>query len=129
MKWKPKSSQKSSLTSPDSIGTCATPISSANNSTSSTEETDHFSESLSQNISEDQHVIIPQHLRVSEANHLQLTFGSFKAGFESGKGFISGLLAVKAAEEPKDEPAMRFVPFPCCCSLLCFNVHIFFHQQ
>lgn len=115
MEWKPKSSQKSSLICPSIIGTATTPISPlASNSTISTEEVAHLPEKLSQvDISKDQHVIIPQHIRVPEADRSQLIFGSFKPGFESTKGFMSGLQAVDSAEEPKDEPAVRFVPFLC----------------
>lgn len=112
MEWKPKSSQKSSLISPSNIGTAATPISpSANNSTISNEVT-HLPEKLSHvNISEDQHVIIPQHLRVPEAERSQLTFGSFEQGLGSMKGVMAGFHPVDSVEERKDEPAVRFVPF------------------
>ncbi|XXG51371.1 hypothetical protein AAC387_Pa02g5160 [Persea americana] len=119
MEWKPKSSQNPILTSPGSIGTCVTPISSlASNSTILIEEADHFPEEFSQiNISEDQHVIIPQHLRVPEANRLQLTFGSFEAGFDSGKGFLSGLPAIETGEEPKVETAVSILlSVPVCSS-------------
>ncbi|XXG40792.1 hypothetical protein AAC387_Pa01g1423 [Persea americana] len=107
MEWKPKSSQKSSLISPSNIGTAATPISpSANNSTISNEVT-HLPEKLSHvNISEDQHVIIPQHLRVPEAERSQLTFGSFEQGLGSMKGVMAGFHPVDSVEERKDEPAV-----------------------
>ncbi|XP_058108544.1 GBF-interacting protein 1-like [Magnolia sinica] len=108
MEWKPKSSQKSGPTSPGVIGNAATPISSSvDQSTTSAAEETHLLEKLSQvNVSENQHVIIPQHLRVPEADRSRLTFGSFGAGFDSTKGFTSGLQTFVNVEESKDEPAV-----------------------
>ncbi|XP_077240983.1 dentin sialophosphoprotein, putative (DUF1296) isoform X2 [Tasmannia lanceolata] len=107
MEWKPKSSQKSSLLSPGAIGAAATSNSSSrDNSTATTVVVDRLPEELSQdNVSEKKNVIIPQHLRVSEADRTQLTFGSFGTGFDSTKDFRSGLQAFDA-EDSKDEPAM-----------------------
>ncbi|XP_058078394.1 GBF-interacting protein 1-like isoform X2 [Magnolia sinica] len=108
MEWKPKSSQKSSLTSTGMIGTATITVSSPTDSspTSMADEA-HLLEKLSQvNISKNQHVIIPQHLRVPEADCSHLIFGSFAAGFNSAKDFLSGPKAFGNSEVSKDEPAV-----------------------
>ncbi|OVA08912.1 Protein of unknown function DUF1296 [Macleaya cordata] len=107
MEWKPKLSQKSNLVSPGIIGTTSTSISPpTNNSTDLVKEADHLQEKLSRvNIFENQHVIIPQHLRVPEADRTHLTFGSFGAGFDSSNSFASGFQAIEIAEQPNGEPS------------------------
>ncbi|KAL6000696.1 hypothetical protein ACLOJK_006422 [Asimina triloba] len=111
MEWKPKSSQKSGPSSPGAIGNVAAPIplsaEQCTTTTSPAEET-QMVEKLSQvKISENQHVIIPPHLRVPESDRSQLTFGSFGAGFDSSKGFSTGIHTFVNVLEPKDEPAVR----------------------
>ncbi|KAJ4958674.1 hypothetical protein NE237_025785 [Protea cynaroides] len=104
MEWKPKSSQKSS---PGVIGTAA-PISHlADYSTELKPETAVLQEKLLQvNVSDNQHVIIPPHLRVPEADRTQLTFGSFGAGFDSMGSLASGFQTVESAEGSNGEPSV-----------------------
>ncbi|KAF8388757.1 hypothetical protein HHK36_025437 [Tetracentron sinense] len=107
MEWKPKSSRKSSIVSPEVIGTAAIPVSTpTDNSRESKTETAQLQERLSRvNVLENQHVIIPQHLRVPEADRTQLTFGSFGAGFDSTQSLASGFQAIGSAEESSAEPS------------------------
>ncbi|XP_043704506.1 GBF-interacting protein 1-like isoform X2 [Telopea speciosissima] len=104
MEWKPKSSKKSS---PGLIGTAA-PISPlADSSSLLKSEAAHLQEKLSQvDISDNQHVIIPAHLRVPEADRTQLTFGSFGAGFDSTRSFASGFQTVGSAEGSNGEASV-----------------------
>ncbi|KAF8401057.1 hypothetical protein HHK36_014360 [Tetracentron sinense] len=105
--WKPKSSQKSRLSSPGVIETAATPVSPpTDNSRDSKTESAQLQEKLSQvSIFENQHVIIPQHLRVPEADRTRLTFGSFGAGFDCTKSLASGLQEIGSGEESSVEPS------------------------
>ncbi|XP_042484584.1 GBF-interacting protein 1-like isoform X2 [Macadamia integrifolia] len=104
MEWKPKSSQKSS---PGLIGTAAPVSPLTDNSAVLKSEAAHLQEKLSQvNISDNQHVIIPSHLRVPEADRTQLTFGSFGAGFDSTRSFVSGFETVGSAEGSNGEPSV-----------------------
>ena len=103
--WKPKSSQKSSHISPGVIGTPAKSVSPrADNPKDLESETAKLQDKLSQAIiSENQNVIIAQHIRVPETDRCRLTFGSF------GADFTSGFQAVGSTEEPSAEPSARFV--------------------
>ncbi|XP_042512042.1 uncharacterized protein LOC122087109 isoform X2 [Macadamia integrifolia] len=101
MEWKPKSSQKSN---PGVIGTAAPISPSANNSSELKSEAAHLQDKILRvNISDDEHVIIPPHLRVPEADRTQLTFGSFGAGLDSMRGFVSGFKEGGSAEESNGE--------------------------
>ncbi|CBI35892.3 unnamed protein product, partial [Vitis vinifera] len=99
--WKPKSSQKSSHIIPGVIGTPAKSVSPrADNSKDLESETAKLQDKLSQaSISENQNVIIAQHIRVPETDRCRLTFGSF------GADFASGFQAVGNADEPSAEPS------------------------
>ncbi|KAF6151126.1 hypothetical protein GIB67_002378 [Kingdonia uniflora] len=98
MEWKPKSSQKSTISGV--TGTSATPILSLTDDFAELEIiSDQLKEKLSEiNLSGDEHVIIPQHLRVLESERVKLTFGSFGAEFDSNKGFLSQSLPLENAE-------------------------------
>lgn len=105
MEWKPKSSQKATAVS-HVIETASSPHADDSGS-SNPVDVPVLSEKLSQvGILETQHVIIPPHLRVPESEHMQLTFGSFGAGFDSAKGFTSTSQAFENAQEMGDEPSM-----------------------
>ncbi|XP_068662803.1 GBF-interacting protein 1-like isoform X2 [Aristolochia californica] len=108
MEWKPKSSKKTGLNGPGVIGKPHVPtVSNADNSSATQRETSKLPEKLSQvKVSEKQPVIIPQHLRVAEADRFRLTFGSFEAGFDSTKGSTSGPQGFTNSGESKDEPAL-----------------------
>ncbi|KAK9149172.1 hypothetical protein Scep_007929 [Stephania cephalantha] len=82
--WRPKSSQKSSLKNLGVTGTDTNTISSpAENSLMSSIKVEHLQENfLKLNILENQHVIIPEHLQVPEAERAMLTFGSFGSGLD-----------------------------------------------
>ncbi|KAJ8500598.1 hypothetical protein OPV22_011150 [Ensete ventricosum] len=104
MEWKPKSTQKpmpgvvvSDSVSPSSADNlCITKLVDAN----------ELSEKLSKaSISENQHVIIPQHLQVPESERTFLTFGSFETGFDS-KGIITANQQSQSADEFTDEPSV-----------------------
>ncbi|XP_068660739.1 GBF-interacting protein 1-like isoform X2 [Aristolochia californica] len=107
MEWKPKSSKKLVLNGPGVIGKPLVPTSSSADNTSATlGETSNLPAKLLQvKVSEKQPVVIPQHLRVAEADRSRLTFGSFEAGFDSTKGSSSGLQGFTNLGESKDEPA------------------------
>ncbi|CAA6664685.1 unnamed protein product [Spirodela intermedia] len=100
MEWRPKSSQKSRIVDTGVIE--AGPASSPTENSSNLEVAD-LSDRLSEaNVFDSKHVIIPQHLRVPEAERAGLTFGSFGSGFDSGKGFQS----YAAVEAPANEPSV-----------------------
>ncbi|KAJ4952077.1 hypothetical protein NE237_028909 [Protea cynaroides] len=102
--WKPKACQKSS---PGVIGSAAPILPPVDNSSDLKSEAAHLQDKLSRaNISDNQHVIIPPHLRVPEADRTQLTFGSFGTGFDSTRGIVSGFKAVGRAEESNGEPSV-----------------------
>ncbi|XP_043720247.1 GBF-interacting protein 1-like isoform X2 [Telopea speciosissima] len=104
MEWKPKSFQKSS---PGVIGSAASISPPADNSSELKSEAAHLQDKLSRvNIFDNQHVVIPSHLRVPEADRMQLTFGSFGAGFDSTRDFVSGFKAVGSVEESNGEPSV-----------------------
>ncbi|XP_010273948.1 PREDICTED: GBF-interacting protein 1-like isoform X2 [Nelumbo nucifera] len=107
MEWKPKSSQKSNTTSPGVIGPVAIskppPV---DNSSNVKSETAHLRERLSQvNIFDNQQVIIPQHLRVPEAERTQLTFGSFGVEFSSTESFVTKSQCLECVEESNEQPS------------------------
>ncbi|KAF8393561.1 hypothetical protein HHK36_021805 [Tetracentron sinense] len=105
MEWKPKSSKKSSLISPGLIGNATTPISPPmDESRELKTEAAQLPVKLSRvNIFENHHVIIPQHLRVPEAERTRLTFGSFGVGFDSTQRFASGSQALGSEDESNGE--------------------------
>lgn len=110
--WKPKSSQKSSVTTgPGVIGTPTKSTSPpADNSKDLESDIVNLQDKVSQvNISENQNVIIAQHIRVPETDRFRLTFGSFGADFDSSLQFGSGIQAVSAPEGSNEEPAARYI--------------------
>lgn len=112
MEWKPKSIQKADVISPGVIGTASSSPHADGSGSSNPVDVPGLSEKLSQiNILETQHVIIPQHLRVPESEHTELTFGSFGADFETTKGFTYASQASENAQETSDEPTLRYCFF------------------
>ncbi|KAF9615033.1 hypothetical protein IFM89_021604 [Coptis chinensis] len=105
--WKPKSSKKSSFINSAVIATTANPHADPNdNSTNSKKEADHLQEKFSRvNVNEDEHVIIPLHLRVPEADRTQLTFGSFGLEFDSANNFSSGFQVLENQQQFTGEPS------------------------
>ncbi|PNT55050.1 hypothetical protein POPTR_001G170700v4 [Populus trichocarpa] len=104
--WKPKSSQKSSVTSPGVIGT-PTKSSSPPTDNSKNMELDaaNLQDKFSRiNIHENQNVIIAQHIRVPETDRCKLTFGSFGVGFDAPR--TPGFQAVGISEESNGESAI-----------------------
>ncbi|XP_021902872.1 uncharacterized protein LOC110818342 isoform X2 [Carica papaya] len=94
--WKPKSNQKSSVNGPGVIGTpkkSASPH--ADTCKDSESEASKLQDKLSRvNISENQNVIIAQHIRVPEIDRCRLTFGSFGLEFDSSRTLVSGFQEV-----------------------------------
>ncbi|XP_008797669.2 uncharacterized protein LOC103712805 isoform X1 [Phoenix dactylifera] len=106
MEWKPKPSPKLGTVSPGVNETTPPPSCANISSGSNQEELAGLSEKLSQvDFFGDEHVIIPEHLRVPETEWTQLIFGSFGAGFDSTKGLPSALQAQGNAEELSDGPS------------------------
>ncbi|RZC49407.1 hypothetical protein C5167_017830 [Papaver somniferum] len=102
--WKRKTSQKSSAANPGVIGKTSTSVArSPKNSAGLTKEAVDLQEKLPEvNIFENQHVIIPEHLRVPEADRSLLTFGTF----DSSNSFVaSGFQSFVGAEQPNAEPS------------------------
>ncbi|KAK9102480.1 hypothetical protein Sjap_019734 [Stephania japonica] len=90
--WRPKSSQNSSLknhgiTGMDTNTISSTPGNSLNSSIKAERLPENF---LKFNILENQHVIIPEHLQVPEAERAMLTFGSFGSGIDSPRNCAHG---------------------------------------
>ncbi|KAK9102482.1 hypothetical protein Sjap_019736 [Stephania japonica] len=90
--WRPKSSQNSSLknhgiTGMDTNTISSTPGNSLNSSIKAERLPENF---LKFNILENQHVIIPGHLQVPEAERAMLTFGSFGSGIDSPRNCAYG---------------------------------------
>lgn len=113
MEWKPKSSQKPAPISLNTTGMTSAPTSSRtdNSSNSSSVDITNLSGKLSQvNILEECHVIIPEHLRVSESERTQLTFGSFGVEFDSTEVSSSVSQALGNADQSNDEPSIRWFP-------------------
>jgi hypothetical protein len=93
MEWRPKSSQSSRL-------------SNSLTKQNQTTEVAILSESLAKsNVSEDQHVIIPEHLRVPDAEKTNLVFGSFDA--------------VKGSEETNSQPSLGY--YFCLAQFCCHD--------
>lgn len=106
MEWKPKTSLKSTTISP--AVTMTTPAAAlADTSNLSAVDVNGLSNKLSQaNISDDRHVIIPEHLRVPESEYACLTFGSFGAGLDPTEGLTSASQAFEKSEQ-FNEPCSR----------------------
>ncbi|KAL5824263.1 hypothetical protein ACOSQ3_020326 [Xanthoceras sorbifolium] len=104
--WKPKLSQKSSVT-PGVIGTPTKSTSPpADNSKDLESDAANLQDQVSRvNISENQNVIIAQHIRVPETDRCRLTFGSFGIDFDSSQKVGSGFQAVSATEGSNGESA------------------------
>ncbi|KAL4356177.1 hypothetical protein HN51_027551 [Arachis hypogaea] len=100
--WKPKSSQKLSNNGPGVIGTpkklASTPV---ENSKDMESDTTKLQDKLSQvNISENQNVIIAQHIRVRDTDRALLTFGSIGTEFNSSRHQPNNIgVAEKSNEE------------------------------
>ncbi|CAL9748492.1 unnamed protein product [Musa acuminata subsp. burmannicoides] len=107
MEWKPKSTQKPNIAIPGVVVSDSVSPSSADNlCITKLVDATELSEKLSKaSISENQHVIIPQHLQVPESERTCLTFGSFEAGFDS-KGIITANQQSQSADEFTDEPSV-----------------------
>lgn len=119
MEWKPKPSPKLGTVSHDVNETTA-PSCANVSSGSDREELAGLSEKLSQvNFFGDEHVIIPEHLRVPETEWTQLIFGSFGVGFDSTKGLPSAFQPQGNAEESSDGPSVRLFSSP-HLFLLCY---------
>ncbi|XP_020090770.1 uncharacterized protein LOC109711862 isoform X3 [Ananas comosus] len=99
MEWKPKTSLKSTTISP--AVTMTTPAAAlADTSNLSAVDVNGLSNKLSQaNISDDRHVIIPEHLRVPESEYACLTFGSFGVGLDPTEGLTSASQAFEKSEQ------------------------------
>jgi len=109
--WKPKSSQKSSITSPGVIGT---PTKSSSPPTDNSKCMELNAANLQDkfsrvNIHENQNVIIAQHIRVPESDRCKLTFGSFGVEFDPSRNSTPGFQAVGISEESNRESAIRSV--------------------
>ena len=111
IEWKPKSSQKSAVSSPGVIGTPGKSVSPpAENSKDLESEAANLQDKLSRvNVNEHQNVIIAQHIRVPETDRCRLTFGSIGTEFDSSRNLVSGLQPVGTTEESNGEPAARLV--------------------
>ncbi|KAM7254406.1 hypothetical protein ACFE04_003786 [Oxalis oulophora] len=105
--WKPKSSQKSSTTSPGVIGTSKKPASPpADYSKNVESESAKLQEKLAGiDICDNQNVIIAQSIRVPEIDRCRLTFGSFGMELDTSRNSVSGFQAVGAIEESNGESA------------------------
>ncbi|XP_039124801.1 GBF-interacting protein 1-like isoform X2 [Dioscorea cayenensis subsp. rotundata] len=107
MEWKPKTTQKPSLSNEEVHEVPSLPSSDVDGSVRSSEvEAAGLSDKVAQvNISRVEHVIIPHHLRVPESERLQLTFGSFESGFQLNKDVTSSK-ASHSVELQHDESSM-----------------------
>ncbi|XP_059456437.1 GBF-interacting protein 1-like [Corylus avellana] len=107
IEWKPKSSQKSAVSSPGVIGTPGKSVSPpAENSKDLESEAAKLQDKLSRvNVNDHQNVIIAQHIRVPETDRCHLTFGSIGTEFDSSRNLVSGLQPVGTTEESNGEPA------------------------
>lgn len=122
IEWKPKSSQKSAVSSPGVIGTPGKSVSPpAENSKDLESEAAKLQDKLSRvNVNDHQNVIIAQHIRVPETDRCRLTFGSIGTEFDSSRNLVSGLQPVGTTEESNGEPAARLVLFLLFYKLLTF---------
>ncbi|KAK9101484.1 hypothetical protein Scep_024914 [Stephania cephalantha] len=104
MEWKPKSSQKMSAATAAPLGTAENLVSPPSNRVDTKMEADHLQGRLSGlSVSENQHVIIPQHLQVPEADRMWLTFGSFDVEFDPSKSLASRIQGHGLAEQSTGE--------------------------
>lgn len=95
--WKPKSSQKS--VSGEMKVSEKSFIPSANQSKDMTIDEAQLQDKISQvNIAENQNVVIAQHIRVSETDRCQLTFGSFGSEVDSSNKNASGVAEVSTGQ-------------------------------
>ncbi|XP_020584644.1 uncharacterized protein LOC110027516 isoform X2 [Phalaenopsis equestris] len=114
MEWKPKSQKLKN----DSISTVETfsVLASSNDYASSANLVNdiELSDKLSHaNIRGEQQVIIPQHLRVPEAECTKFTFGSFGDGSVSNPNFLSTQQAIGSSEQSEETTSVSnsaFVP-------------------
>ncbi|XP_061981930.1 GBF-interacting protein 1-like isoform X2 [Populus nigra] len=106
--WKPKSSQKSSITSPGVIGTPTKSSSPPTDNSKSMElNAANLQDKFSRvNIHENQNVIIAQHIRVPESDRCKLTFGSFGVEFDPSRNSMPGFQAVGISEESNRESSI-----------------------
>ncbi|CAK7356545.1 unnamed protein product [Dovyalis caffra] len=107
--WKPKLSQKSSITSPGVFGT---PKKSSLPPTDDSKDMKLNAANLQDkfslvNIRENQNVIIAQHIRVPETDRCKLIFGSF-GEFDASRNSAPGFQAVGILEESNGESAISF---------------------
>ncbi|WOL20185.1 hypothetical protein Cni_G28988 [Canna indica] len=107
MEWKPKAIQKSNIVIPGAAGTdSGAPSCSENLISTKQVDVTGLSEKFSKvSTSENEHVIIPQHLQVPESERAHLTFGSFEVGFDL-KGFSSANEQSQNAEDFSDGPSV-----------------------
>ncbi|CAN4115592.1 unnamed protein product [Withania somnifera] len=109
VQWKPKLTQKSSITNPGVIGKPSEGISLTSKSEDLEKEGSQLQDKMSRlNISEN--VIIAAHIRVSETDRSRLTFGSFGAELKSVKDLEEesqtkpSRLSVLVSETSTDDP-------------------------
>lgn len=102
--WKPKTNQKSIVSSPGVIGSPVKSVSHlVDNSKNVESEAEQLQDKLSQvNIKESQNVIIAQHIRVPENDRCRLTFGTFGTESDSAENPVSTFQAVDRVEEPME---------------------------
>ncbi|KAL8230269.1 hypothetical protein R6Q57_000047 [Mikania cordata] len=99
--WKPKPSQKQSVTEVGVIGTPKKSTSSpAKTSKDLATEAAQLQDKIPNN--KDQNVIIAAHIQVSETDRIRLTFGSL--GIESDLSQTSGFQEARRADESRAEP-------------------------
>lgn len=106
MEWKPKIQKLKTESSCAIEASSALPSSNENELSSNLVDATDLSNKLSNvNVHGEQHVIIPQHLRVPEAESMKLTFGSFGDGSESSKEFLSTQQSIDSAEHSEVTPS------------------------
>ncbi|XP_034900257.1 uncharacterized protein [Populus alba] len=112
--WKPKSSQKPSITSPGVIGTPTKSSSPPTDNSKSMElNAANMQDKFSRvNIHENQNVIIAQHIRVPESDRCKLTFGSFGVEFDPSRNSTPGFQEVGISEASNRESAIS-LPVSC----------------
>ena len=126
MEWKPKptnpiiaqgSGSSESIKVPAVSTKVHTPTPSASNNLDSKDATTELESKLEEShISNDQHVIIPNHLHVPEAEKLGFCFGSFDASFGLNASSSNGPVTDKSSEASEEvdetiEEQSRFVIF------------------
>ncbi|KAK8967491.1 hypothetical protein KSP40_PGU018764 [Platanthera guangdongensis] len=107
MEWKPKIQKLKTESSCAIEVSSALPSSNENELSSNLVDATDLTNKLSHvNVHGEQHVIIPQHLRVPEAEFIKLTFGSFGDGSESSKEFLSTQQSIDSAEQSEVTPSV-----------------------